>query len=102
MTERKTGGATQAAKVLGVSISQFNSMRLLDTYIYDPVHGMTKVDPHRAELRQYLADKHLMAPTFAGHRHAGGRWTYNLEKLREYRCDGWGNAPHSAFGDEGG
>jgi hypothetical protein len=101
MTERKLGGATEAAGVLGVSISQFNSMRLLDTYIYDPVHGMTKVDPGRADLRPYLADKHLMAPTFAGRRHAGGRWEYNLVRLREYRCDGWCDTPHSVSGVEG-
>lgn len=95
MTDEKLGGATEAAAVLDLSISQFNTMRLLATYIYDPLRGTTeRVDPDRDDLREYLADKHLLAPTFAGHRYPGGRWKYNLAKLRKYQCNGWPGAPY--------
>lgn len=92
-TEDDIGGATEAAEALDLSVSQFNSLRLQDTYVYDPVQeSLTKVDPSRDDLRERLAGKHLVAPSFAGHRRAGGRWRYNLKRLREYRRRGWPGA----------
>lgn len=95
MSNEEIGGASEAADVLGVSRSQFNAMRLRDTHIYDPVgETLTPVDIERDDLREFLADKHLVAPTLAGRRQAGGQWEYNLELLRQYRHRGWPGAQY--------
>lgn len=92
-SEHEIGGANEAAELLGLSVSRFNALRLRDTYLYDPVkESLSRVNPNRANLRERLAGEHLVAPTFAGRRLAGGRWRYNLTRLREYRRDGWPGA----------
>lgn len=61
------GTAKEAAKVLGVSLSQFNRMRLLDTYVWKPqARARQKIDPERDDLRDHMSDKHLVAPAYAG------------------------------------
>lgn len=87
------GGASEAAELLGLSVSRFNALRLRDTHVYDSVEqSLTEVNPDREDLREHLADKHLVAPIFAGRRPAGGRWKYDLTRLREYRREGWPGA----------
>jgi hypothetical protein len=96
MAEKKFGGATDAAEVLGVSISQFNEMRLRDTHVYDSrTEECTPIDPDRDDLRSFLEGKHLVAPAYAGRRPAGGHWEYNLHRLREYRERGWPGARYT-------
>lgn len=92
-SEHEIGGASEAAELLGLSVSRFNALRLRDTHVYDPVEeSLTRVNRNRGDLREHLAEKHLVAPAFAGRRPAGGRWKYNLELLREYRRRGWPGA----------
>lgn len=94
----KIGTAEEAADVLGISLSQFNHMRLLDTYVWNAqTESLQQVDPDRDDLRAYLKDKHLVAPAFAGRRPAGGSWRFNLTRLREYEERGWPGAEYPAF-----
>lgn len=89
------GTAKEAADLLDVSLSQFNRMRLLDTYIWEPQTGARqRVDPGRDDLRDHLADKHLVAPAYAGRRLAGGSWRFNLTKLKKYQEQGWPGAEY--------
>lgn len=95
------GNAKEAAEVLNMSRSQFNEMRLRDTYIYDPIEQtLTKIDRDREDLRDHLDGKHLVAPMFAGQRRIGGKWEYNLDRLREYRKHGPPGAQFPTVGDE--
>lgn len=89
------GTAQEAAGVLGLSLSQFNRMRLLDTYIWEPQTGTRKkVDPERDDLRSHLKGKHLVAPAYAGRRPAGGSWRFNLTRLEKFREHGWPGAEY--------
>lgn len=95
MTPEKNQGYTatakEAAEVLGLSLSQFNERRRHDTWIYN-VQDQTlgeRVDPGLSRYRQKVKSLHLVTPTLAGRKPAGGRWEYNLEKLRRLRDQPW-------------
>lgn len=101
LTMAEIGNAKEAADVLGVSLSQFNHMRLLDTYTWEPQgRSRTKIDPTRDDLREFLQGKHLVAPAYAGRRPAGGSWTFNLTRLRKYQEHGWPGAEYPTCDDQ--
>lgn len=91
------GGASQAARTLGMSVSAFNRVRLRVTYVYDPSsRTVAPLDPERDDLRAFVETKHLVAPSLAGTRLPGRPWTFRLDLLRHYQQNGWPGAefPH--------
>jgi len=98
MSDDTIGTAREAAELLGLSLSQFNARRRAVTREYDPATGETfalpsKDDlPEDTSLREYLRDRHLVAPTLAGNRMPRGSWEFNLTVLQEYREQGWPGA----------
>lgn len=109
--KEKFGGATDAARLLGVSLSSFNAMRAAETFIYEPTtQQLTKLTSEHLSNRGFLSRHHLVAPTLAGTKRPGGRWEFNLERLRHIRENGFPGVEHSssrdtlkmAFGDAAG
>lgn len=104
MSEDKIGTATEAAKLLGLSLSQYNEQRLAATYEYDPRTQQLLPLPPRDELpegqtlREYMEGRHLVAPTLAGQRRPGGSWEFNLTRLQGLRENGW---PGARYPDAG-
>lgn len=87
------GTAAEAAKTLGVSLSQFNGIRANLTYELDAVtQAVRPLDPGRRGDRAYLRCVHLVAPAVAGHKLPGCAWEFNLPRLRELRERGWQGA----------
>lgn len=105
MSEDTIGTAQEAADLLELSLSQFNEQRLAATYEYDPVTQELTPLPSKEELpegtslREYMRDRHLVAPTLAGHRRPGGSWEFNLTRLRRLRQNGWPGASFSVPGE---
>lgn len=95
MSDDTIGTAKEAAELLDLSLSQFNEQRLAATYEYDPASGEASPLPERGELpegqtlREYMRDRHLVAPTLAGQRRPGGSWEFNLTRLQKLREEGW-------------
>lgn len=100
MSKDTIGTATEAAELLGLSLSQFNEQRLAATYEYDPAERSLRRLPDQEELpegvslRQYMKGLHLTAPTLAGQRRAEGSWEFNLTRLQQYRERGWPGAEY--------
>lgn len=91
------GGARDAARILGMTISSFNRVRLRVTYVYDPVSGeVSSLDLSRNDLRTFTEAKHLVAPTLAGTKLPGRPWTFRLDLLRQYQELGWPGAEFPA------
>ena len=91
------GTASAAAKILGMTKSQFNRARLAGTYIYDPVaESVAHLASVPADRRPSLPDCHLVAPAFAGVKLPRSRWRFRLDRLRHYRDHGWPGAEASA------
>jgi len=86
-----TASAKQAAAFLGISVSQFNERRRLDTWEYDPQTRslVRRLDPSSPEDRAAAPSLHVVCPTLAGRKPAGGVWEYSLDQLRELRERHW-------------
>lgn len=87
------GGATEAAEILGKSLSQFNAIRVRVTYVYDPLtQSLLRPTEEQLSDRQWLQSHHLTAPTLAGQSLPRSPWEYRLDLLAEYRELGWPGA----------
>jgi hypothetical protein len=96
-TPGEFGGAREAARILGMTVSSFNRLRLRVTQIYDPVLGsVSPIDNGVEDLRGYTQEHHLVAPTLAGLKLPGRPWTFRLDLLRRYRDRGWPGAEFPA------
>lgn len=86
-----TATAKQAAAFLEISVSQFNERRRLDSWEYDPQARslVRRLDPSSPEDMAAAPGLHVVCPTLAGRKPAGGVWEYSLEHLRELRERHW-------------
>lgn len=86
-----TSTAKDAAALLGISVSQLNDRRRRDAWVYDPQEeSLTRrLDPTCAHDAAAAPDLHLVSPTLAARKAAGGRWEYNLAELEAIQSRHW-------------
>ena len=91
----KFGGASEAAKVLGMPESSFNRLKLRVAYLYDPTtRSLNPLDRHSDDLRSLIHESHVVAPSLAGQSYPGRPWEFRLDLLRQYRRNGWAGAEY--------
>lgn len=117
MTRRKYGSATQAAKIMDRSKSQFNVVRDAGTLVYDPVTQATSPMPAREEMiaiyldevgplppppkevkgerrrrdpvvEHFVSTRYLVCPALYGRKLPRSQWEYDLATLQKMQESG--------------